>query len=284
MYADESTTELHTRRFTFGGKLLVVDIDFTTLNDVSSISKITLSIPADDESISSLGPAAASVLGTNFQMQDGENFVKNLTNLARWDGCSEPPTNEGLNCFAVLKGLEDALQLIYSQELESSTSEEQVLSKGSGKPERNIRNLIGLTITYLPGCYVLVGVEARRSQYVHPPLQNIYLSPEDPFITGMLNTNEIIPNWIEQDLNEGDINLIHGPRCSFVLDLEPSLIMSVDAAKKICEIIGYGGWNDVLNGVVKEEWISQDVMLDNLLVLSHSPIPSHPRASEADSF
>jgi Mediator of RNA polymerase II transcription subunit 1 len=198
-------------------------------------------------------------------MQDGESFVRNLTNLARWDGCSDPP-NEGLNCFAVLKGVEDALQLIYSQELKGAT-EEQVLLKGWGKPERNQRNLIGLTITYLTGCYVLVGVEARRSHYVHPPLQNVYLS-EDPFVMEMFPTNEIlkeIPNWMEQNL-EGDIDLIHGPGCSFVLDLEPIVVMSVDAAKKICEIVGYGGWSDVLNGVVKEEWISEDIMLEDLLV------------------
>lgn len=206
-------------------------------------------------------------------MQDGETFVRNLTNLAKWDGCSEPP-NEGLNCFAVLKGVEDALQLIHSQELTSAT-EQQVMMRGWGKPERNIRNLVGLTITYLQGCYVLVGVEARRTHFVHPPLQNVYLSTEegtDPFIMGMFPANEIlkdIPNWVELN-NAGDDmnNLIHGPSCSFVLDLDPSVVMSVDACKKICEIIGYGGWSDVLNGVVKEEWISEDVMLENLLVSS----------------
>src|SRR5208282_3963146 len=152
VYADETSTDSagHTRRLTFGGKLVVLDIDFAIPQDssiIAPISNITLSIaPADDESISSLGPAAAQVLTSNFQNQDGESFVRNLTNIARWDGCSDPP-NEGLNCFAVLKGVEDALELIYSQELKAAT-EEQVCLKGWGKPERNQRNLVGLTISY----------------------------------------------------------------------------------------------------------------------------------------
>ena len=254
----------------------MLDLDFSIPQDASitaPISKITLSIaPADDESISSLGPAAAQVLSTNFQNQDGESFVRNLTNMARWEGCSDPP-NEGLNCFAVLKGVEDALELIYSQELKAATAE-QVLSKGWGKPERNQRNLVGLSISYSEGLAVLVGVEARRAHFVHPHLQSVYLS-QNPFIEddnmGMFTvgpTSEFlggqIPNWVEQTF-EGDM-MIHEPRCSFVMDLSEVVIMSVDAAKNVCEIVGYGGWSDVLNGVVKEEWMVEDTMLEDLLV------------------
>ena len=278
MYADETSTDSagHTRRLTFGGKLVVLDIDFIIPQDssiIAPISKITLSIaPADDESISSLGPAAAQVLASNFQNQDGESFVRNLTNMARWDGCSDPP-NEGLNCFAVLKGVEDALELIYSQELKTTT-EEQVRLKGWGKPERNQRNLVGLSISYSKGLAVLVGVEARRAHFVHPPLQSVYLS-ENPFVEddnmGMFPVGPIseflvgqVPNWLEQNFN-GDM-MIHGASCSFVMDLSEAVVMSVDAAKKVCEIVGYGGWSDVLNGVVKEEWMVMDTMLEELLV------------------
>ena len=278
MYGEETSTDSagHTRRLTFGGKLVVLDIDFSIPQDASiiaPISQITLSIaPADDESISSLGPAAAQVLSTNFQNQDGESFVRNLTNMARWEGCSDPP-NEGLNCFAVLKGVEDALELIYSQELKAATAE-QVLSKGWGKPERNQRNLVGLSISYSEGLAVLVGVEARRAHFVHPHLQSVYLS-QNPFIEddnmGMFTvgpTSEFlggqIPNWVEQTF-EGDM-MIHEPRCSFVMDLSEVVIMSVDAAKNVCEIVRYGGWSDVLNGVVKEEWMVEDTMLEDLLV------------------
>lgn len=278
MYADETSTDsaCHTRRLTIGGKLVVLDIDFVIPQDsslIAPISKITLSIaPADDESISSLGPAAAKVLTSNFQNQDGESFVRNLTNIARWDGCSDPP-NEGLNCFAVLKGVEDALELIYSQELTAAT-EEQVRLKGWGKPERNQRNLVGLSISYSDGLAVLIGVEARRAHFVHPPLQSVYLS-DNPFFEdnsmGMFPvgpTNEFVggqvPNWVEQNF-DGDM-MIHGPSCSFVMDLSEAVIMSVDAAKKVCEIVGYGGWSDVLNGVIKEEWMVEDTMLEELLV------------------
>jgi len=71
----------------------------------------------------------------------------------------------------------------------------------------------------------------------------------------------MIPNWL---VMEEDMNLM--PTCSFVMDLEPGVVMSVEGAKRVCEIVGYGGWNDVMNGVVKEEWVEQDTMLEDLLV------------------
>jgi hypothetical protein len=50
------------------------------------------------------------------------------------------------------------------------------------------------------------------------------------------------------------------------MDLSPSVVVSVDAAKKICEVVGYGGWGDVLTGVAKDEWILEDTTLEELLV------------------
>lgn len=283
MYADDiaTDTQVHTRHFTFGGKLVVVDIDFIVPIDSAStahISKISMSIaPPEDESISALGPAAAEVLTANFQVQDGEAFVRNLTNIARWDGCSDPP-NQGLNYFAVLKGVQDALELIYVQECKSST-ENQVMLKGWGKPEQNQRNLVGLSILYSRESsteyFVLVGVEPRRSQFVHPPLQTLYLPADNPFMMDEMGMFPITPtsaflletpNWVEN--LEGDMSLIQGPGCSFVLDLLPTVVMTVEAAKKVCEIIGYGGWNSVLPGVVKEEWVPEDTMFEQLLVSS----------------
>src|SRR5205814_835098 len=75
---------------------------------------------------------------------------------------------------------------------------------------------------------------------------------------------EQIPNWVEQTL--GSDMMIHGASCSFVMDLSEPIVMSVEAAKKVCEIVGYGGWNDVLSAVVKDEWIVDDIMLEELLV------------------
>jgi hypothetical protein len=281
VYADDIATDIpvHTRHFTFGGKLVVVDIDFIVPVDSSTtapISKLSMSIaPADDESISALGPAAAEVLTANFQAQDGEAFVRNLTNIARWDGCSDPP-NQGLNYFAVLKGVQDALELIYAQELKSAT-EDQVILKGWGKPEQNRRNLVGLSILYSRESSteysVLVGVEAKRSQFVHPPLQTVYLPLDNPFMMDEMGMFPIVPtsgflvempNWVEN--LEGDMNLIQGPGCSFVLDLSPTVVMAVEVAKRVCEIVGYGMWNPVLSGVVKEEWFPEDLMFEQLLV------------------
>jgi Mediator of RNA polymerase II transcription subunit 1 len=276
VYADDASTDINTRRLTFGGKLVVLDIDFTlTLEkaSIAPISKITVSIPpADNEAISSLGPAAAEVLIHNFQSQDGDNFVRNLTNLAKWDGCSEPP-NEGLNCFAVLKGVEDALELIYGEERKSGT-EKQVLSKGWGKPTRNQGNLVGLSIQYWNDALILLGAETRRRHYMHPRLQTTYLSAEEPFTndememfptglgSGFLKQS---PNWVELNI-EGDLNLIHGALCSFVMDLSPDVVVSVEAAMKICEIVGYVGWTDTLDDVLKDEWILKDTVLEDLLV------------------
>jgi hypothetical protein len=281
VYADDTGTDLsNTSRLTFGGKLVVIDIDFTITSTtlIPPITKITLSIaPADDESISSLGPAAAQVLTHNFDNQDGEAFVRNLSNIARWDGCSDPP-NEGLNSFAVLKGAGDALELIFAEERKAA-EERQVVSKGWGKPERNVRDLVGLSVTYARtrqiSYYAQVGLESRRATYVHPILQTNYLRADDPFIVDDINmfppTSTFLgnrtPNWVEE-VYTGDM-LIHGASCSFVMDLEPEVVMSVEGAKKICEIIGYGGWSDVLQGEVKEEWIGEDVMLEDLLVRPH---------------
>jgi len=280
VYADETGTDLsNTRRLTFGGKLVVIDIDFTITNTIliPPITKITLSIaPSDDESISSLGPAAAQVLITNFDNQDGETFVRNLSNIARWDGCSDPP-NEGLNSFAVLKGAGDALELIFGEE-HKAAGETEVVSTGWGKPERNVRDLVGLSITYArtrgTSYYANVGLESRRATYVHPILQTNYLRPEDPFIVDDINMfpptsaflGNMTPNWVEEEYT-GDM-LIHGASCSFVMDLEPGVVISVEGAKKVCEIIGYGGWSDVLQGVAKDEWIGEDMMLEDLLVCS----------------
>jgi hypothetical protein len=254
-----------------------VDCDFIIPSDnttISPISRITLSIaPADDESISSLGPAAANVLTTNINDQNGDRFVQNLTNLAKWDGCSEHP-NQGLNCFAALKGVEDALELIYAQERKTAT-EKQVILKGWGKPDRNQRHLVGLSITYAkcPEDYsVLVGVEPRRPHYIHAPLQTTYLPSDEPFIEdkGMFPLGpaspflEEVPNWL--GLVDPNIDTLVDAPCSFVMDLEPAVIVSVEAAKKICEIIEYGGWGDVLTGVVKEQWGVEDTSLEELLV------------------
>jgi hypothetical protein len=280
VYADETGTDLsNTRRLTFGGKLVVIDIDFTITNTIliPPITKITLSIaPSDDESISSLGPAAAQVLITNFDNQDGETFVRNISNIARWDGCSDPP-NEGLNSFAVLKGAGDALDLIFGEERKAA-GETEVVSSGWGKPERNVRDLVGLSITYArtrgSSYYANVGLESRRATYVHPILQTNYLRSEDPFIVDDINMfpptstflGNMTPNWVEEEYT-GDM-LIHGASCSFVVDLEPGVVISVEGAKKVCEIIGYGGWSDVLQGVAKDEWIEEDMMLEDLLVCS----------------
>jgi hypothetical protein len=279
VYADEASTDLpsHTRRLTIGGKIVVLDIDFAIPTDTSvipPISKITLSIaPADDESISSLGPAAAKVLTANFRNQDGPTFIRNLTNLAKWDGCSDPP-NEGLNCFVVLKQLEDALELIYAQECKSAT-DSQVLLHGWGKPARNQYNLVGLSITYSSeGNSVLIGIEPRRAQYMHPPLQTMYLPSDNPFAIddGMFPPAEPtssylngIPNWLEPNL-DGEMNLLNGANCSFVMDLNPPVVTSVEAARKICQIIGYGGWDNVAARDNKGEGLGSDTTLEDLLV------------------
>ena len=292
VYGNDTSTELpfDTGRFTFGGKLIVIDIDFqlpasstptftTPSTSPASITNITLSIaPADDERISSLGPPAAQILLSNIERGDGEQFVRNITNLARWDGCSDPTPNEGLNSFAVLRGVEDALNLIYQQE-RSWMDEREVRCRGWGEPVWNANSLIGMSVFYGEGeQFVLLGVEARRARYVHPPLQTIYLAVEDTFVpvaeeedVGMFGEDVagegskvlggMMPNWL---VMEGDMNLM--PTCSFVMDLEPAVVMSVEGAKRVCEIVGYGGWNDVMNGHVKEEWVEQDTMLEDLLV------------------
>jgi hypothetical protein len=273
-----------TKRMTLGGKLVVVDIDFAISSEsaaLAPISKISVGIaPADDESIASLGPAAAEVLTMNINEQDGESFYKNLKNLAIWDGCSEPP-NEGLNCFASLKSVEDALELIHAEERKNGT-EEQVLLRGWGKPERNIRNLIGLHITYFrdeTGDYTgFMSVETRRRHYVHPPLQATYLPSEVPFVSedamemfpmpgSKSQFLQEIPNWFEQPLNQ-DMNLLPGPNASFIFELTPPVIVSVESAQKICEVVGLGGWSDVLSIIPKEEWSIEDTTLEDLLVHS----------------
>jgi len=267
---------------TLGGKLVVVDIDFVIPSEtgaVAPISKISVGIaPSDDESIASLGPAAAEVLTTNINEGDGESFYKNIKNLAIWDSCSEPP-NQGLNCFASLKSVEDALELIHGQERKNATDEE-VIMNGWGRPQRNIRNVIGLQIAYFrddTGDYTgLVSVETRRRHFVHPPLQATYLQPDDPFITEEdLEMFPIpgskspflseTPNWLEQNPNQ-DMNLIPGPNASFILELTPSVIVSVEAAQKICGVVGLGGWNDMLSLIPKDEWVAEDTTLEELLV------------------
>ena len=177
----------------------------------------------------------------------------------------------------MLKGLADALDLIYTEE-RKAVGELDVVLRGWGKPERNGRGLVGLSIQYARMAkmdyYANVGLESRRATYVHPILQSNYLHVEDPFIVDDINmfppTSSFLgnrtPNWVEGQYT-GDM-LIHGASCSFVMDLEPAVVMSVEAAKKVCEIIGYGGWSDVLQGVVKDEWIGVDSMLEDLLVVS----------------
>lgn len=279
VFADEVSPDLpsHTRRLTIGGKIVVLDIDFAIPTDsavIASISKITLSIaPADDESISSLGPAAAEVLTTNFQTEDGPTFIRNLTNIAKWDGCSYPP-NEGLNCFAVLKGVEDALELIYGEERKVAT-ESQVLLHGWGKPSRNQYNLVGLSITYTSDVNsVLIGVEPRRPQYMHPPLQTAYLPSENPFT----NNDEMFPppgptsaflnealNWLEPNL-DGEMSILNGVNCSFAMDLNQPIVMSVEAARRICQIIGYGGWENLTTAGNEDVGTVKDTTLEDLLV------------------
>jgi Mediator of RNA polymerase II transcription subunit 1 len=274
------TTDLpnHTRRLTVGGKLVLLDIDFTVPPDpatVAQIAKISLSIaPADDESISSFRPAAAEVLTTNYIEQDGSSFVQNLRNLANWDTCSEPP-NEGLNCFITIKGLETALEVIHLQELKVA-SEYQVLSKGWGKPTSNYRNLIGVSIIYfrstLSEYLGHISVESRRRHYVHPPLQAHYLSPSSPFILedlemfplSSLNSEFLTetPNWLEN----AQMSLLPGPNASFVLHLTPGVLMSVEGAQKVCEVVGLGGWSDVLSIMAKEEWIIEGNTFERRLV------------------
>ena len=233
--------------------------------------------PADDEQISSLGPAAADVLTANIQSDDGEAFFRNLTSLARIDGCSEPP-NEGLNCFATLNGVEDALELIFEEERKRA-GEKEVLGRGWGKPHRNQEGRVGLGVTYFGGAEemysVLISVEPRRPQYVHPPLQTVYLPSEQPFVssdTGMFELGptssflaEQVPNWLEQGLDAG-MDLIAGANCSLLMELNPPVVVSVEAARKICEIVAYGGWGDVLSTVAKQDWTMEDTTLEELLV------------------
>lgn len=173
----------------------------------------------------------------------------------------------------------DALELIFAEERKTA-DETQVVSRGWGKPERNALGLVGLSLCYArtrergkgKSWYANVGLESRRATYVHPILQTDYLRAEDPFMVDQIDmfppTSVFLgnraPNWVEVEYT-GDM-LIHGASCSFVMDLEPAVVMSVEAAKKVCEIIGYGGWGDVLQGVAKHEWVGEDVMLEDLLV------------------
>jgi len=272
------------KRLTVGGKLIVLDLDFiiplnaapSQSSNLAPISKLTLSIaPADDEPIASLGPAAALVLNKNIDDQDGDMFITNLSNLAKWDGCSESSTASqgeagGINCFAVLKGVEDALLLIHTKELQNAPSESDIISKGWGKPVRNTRNLVGLSILFQRELgagkewWLLLGVEPRRTNYVHPTLQTSYLLPENPFFGNLFDdmeptttntfqgdflNNETI-NWIEASLDGDAMQPLENPTCSFIIDLDPPVIMSVEGAKKICEIVGYVGWTDVVNTVL----------------------------------
>lgn len=177
----------------------------------------------------------------------------------------------------MLKGVGDALELIFAEE-RKVVEETQVVSRGWGKPERNARGLVGLSLLYAQtsrartSYYANVGLESRRATYVHPILQTNYLRAEDPFMVDEMNMfpptssylGDRTPNWVEEEYT-GDM-LIHGASCSFVMDLEPGVVMSVEAAKKVCEIIGYGGWGDVLQGVAKDEWVGEDVMLEDLMV------------------
>jgi len=177
--------------------------------------------------------------------------------------------------LAALRGVEDSLELIYPQERKVAT-ESQVILKGWGKPGRNQRNLVGLSITYYRSCReeysALIGVETRRPHYVHAPLQTNYIPSDEPFTQqdAMFSLGpesaflSDVPNWLEP--METEIDLLNGPSCSFVMELRPAVVVSVDAAKKICEIIGYGGWGDVLTGVAKEEWVLEDITLEELWV------------------
>ena len=76
-----------------------------------------------------------------------------------------------------------------------------------------------------------------------------------------------IPNWFEQPLNQ-DMNLLPGPNASFIFELTPPVIVSVESAQKICEVVGLGGWSDVLSIIPKEEWSIEDTTLEDLLVHS----------------
>jgi hypothetical protein len=61
-------------------------------------------------------PAAQLLLLHNIHSGNGVQFVRNITDLAQWDGSSD---TEGLNTFAVLCAVEDALQTIYREESRS---------------------------------------------------------------------------------------------------------------------------------------------------------------------
>jgi Mediator of RNA polymerase II transcription subunit 1 len=282
VYGDDTSSELPhgTHRFTIGGKLIVIDIDFqppplTTIPSThppppATITNISLSIaPADDDRISSLGPPAAQILLRNIHSGNGAQFVRNITNLARWDGCSD---TEGLNAFAVLRAVEDALQTIHHGE-NRAAHERTVQERGWGRPVRNANEVIGLSIFYGgKEENVGVGVEVRRARYVHAPLQTVYLPAEEEgaFVAedvfgetdGEVLLDGRVLNWIVMEPNMDIL-----PTCSFVMDLDPAVVMSVHGAKRVCEIIGYGGWNDVMEGV-KEEWTETDTMLEDLLVRS----------------
>ena len=232
-----------------------------------TITNISLSIaPADDDRISSLGPPAAQLLLHNIRSGDGAQFVRNITHLARWDGCSDP---DGLNAFAVLRGVEDALLGIYREECRVA-GEEEVRARGWGRPVRNTNEVIGMSVFYgKKQEVVLIGVEARRARYMHQPLQTEYLPTDgDAFVegdgfeeTGGELLGGRVPNWIVMEVN---MELL--PTCSFVMDLDPPVVMSVHGAKRVCEIVGYGGYNDVMEGVTKEEWVESDITLEDLLV------------------
>src|SRR5271170_6023958 len=105
---------------------------------------------------------------------------------------------------------------------------------------------------------------------MHPILQSVYLG-ETPFINDDMEMfpmgptsaylNES-PNWIEQAPLGGQ--LIHGPTCSFAMDLTPSVVVSVEVAKRICQIVGYGGWGGALSEILKDEGVVKDTMLEDL--------------------
>lgn len=171
----------------------------------------------------------------------------------------------------MLRGVKDALHAIYREEGRVA-GPEQVRVRGWGKPVRNANEVIGMSVFYGESEeVVLIGVEARRARYVHAPLQTEYLSADedafaegDGFVGGEVLGGRL-PNWIVMEAN---MELL--PTCSFVMDLDPPVVMSVHGAKRVCEIVGYGGWNDVMEGVVKEEWVESDTTLEDLLVTPQS--------------
>lgn len=250
LFAEELKWAFHHDQLvvTLCGSLIVLDIQFESNGKVD---KVKVSSATD---VYNPDPRENEFMTFCLKSSDMDRFKTSLAQLERYDSYTQ---HYSIDFFNVIKGIQDDLWYVHSQELNFGSSS-QVCNLGHGVPEVCVKR-IAPTLKFFDGRstnYVFITIDSgvpmvfmpKNTPYYCIRNENIDFELEPGFTVSQL---EIYGSKFIKILQPMDIPLILGPPLQFTLNFDPPVLVPLQFYElKIggCSVAQkfYCKWTDLL--------------------------------------